>query len=268
MDLSSPKIMGILNITPDSFYAESRKNTLQSILESAERMLSNGADFLDLGGYSSRPNAEHISSSDEIGRVVPAIEAIKKEFPVAIISIDTFRSEVASASVEAGADLINDISAGHQDPAIFKVAARHKLPFIGMHMQGSPQTMQSLTDYEDILKEVAQYFGLVIEKAKKYGIRDLIIDPGFGFAKTIEQNYYLLDKLSYFKQLDCPILVGVSRKSMIYRLLDIGPEEALNGTTALNMLALIRGADILRVHDVKEARELVKLTEALNGTGI
>jgi len=255
--------MGILNVTPDSFFAQSRKISEKELLQTAERMLTDGATFLDVGGYSSRPGAEDISVQEEIKRVVSPIEQVARRFPEAVLSIDTFRSDVARAALDAGAQVINDISGGYLDANMMALAGARKVPYIAMHMRGTPQTMKSLTQYDNVLLEVMQNFSDIREKARRAGIHDVIIDPGFGFAKTLEQNYYLLQHLDHFKRLDCPILVGVSRKSMIYKLLDSSPDEALNGTTALNSVSLLRGANILRVHDVREAVETVKLITQL-----
>lgn len=263
IDFSTPKVMGILNITPDSFYSESRKNSTDSLLNTAEKMLRDGATFLDLGGYSSRPGAEDISVSEELERIIPAIKAILNSFPEALISIDTFRSEVAEKSIEAGATMINDISGGHLDDNMLNVIAKHQVPYITMHMRGTPQTMKDLNIYEDLTQDILYYFSEIINKSKAMGINDLIIDPGFGFSKNINQNFELLSNLDLFKSLDLPILAGLSRKSTIYKTLNFGPEEALNGTTVLNTIAISKGAHILRVHDVKEAMEVVKLSSHL-----
>jgi dihydropteroate synthase len=268
VDLSTPKVMGILNVTPDSFFAQSRKSGEKEIIQTAEKMLAEGATFLDVGGYSSRPGAEDISVEDEINRVAAPIKQLSERFPEAVISIDTFRSDVARAALDAGAHVINDISGGILDADMIPLAGRRKVPYIAMHMRGTPQTMKNLTLYDDVLLEVMQYFSDIIAKAKAAGIHDLILDPGFGFAKTLEQNYYLLQHLDHFKRLDCPILVGVSRKSMIYKLLDCSPDEALNGTTALNSVALLKGANILRVHDVNEATEAIRLITQLHDSRI
>ncbi len=268
MTLDQPKVMGIINTTPDSFYAGSRRNSFKEVLETAESMLNDGADFLDLGAYSSRPNAKDISPQEEIDRVVPFISKIKEAFPECLISIDTFRSEVAEQALEAGADMVNDISGGHLDQKMIELVGKRKVPYVAMHMRGTPQTMQQMTDYDDLLAEVTKYFAQVREKTLAAGIHDLIIDPGFGFAKTLEQNYDLLNHLSFLHALECPILVGVSRKSMVYRLLDTDPENALVGTVALNAVALLKGADILRVHDVKEAVQVTKLIGQLNDSGV
>ena len=258
----TPKVMGILNITPDSFYAQSR-TTPTEVLRKAEQMLEEGATFVDIGGYSSRPNAQEVSPQEELQRVVPVVEALVKHFPDIRISVDTFRSEVARESLEAGACIINDISAGQIDPAIWEVVAHYQVPYIAMHMRGTPQTRQTYTEYEQLTKDILYYFSEVKDKARQLKLNDLIIDPGFGFSKTLAQNYELMQQLALFKALECPILVGISRKSMIYKLLDTTPEAALNGTTVLNTFALLHGADILRVHDVKEAVECVKIVGEL-----
>lgn len=264
MDLSSPKVMGILNTTPDSFYAGSRKQTLNSVLDTAEKMLVEGATFLDIGGYSSRPGAIDISVKEEIERIAIPIEQIKKEFPKAIISIDTFRSSVARAALDHGASMVNDISAGHLDSEMLSFVATQNVPYIAMHMKGTPQNMKDLTEYQDLIPECMSYFSNVLHECSKLGIKDVILDPGFGFAKTAEQSFRMLNQLDHFKKLERPLLVGISRKSMIYRTLNISADEALNGTTVLNTLALSKGASILRVHDVKEAIEVTKLINALN----
>lgn len=258
----TPKVMGILNITPDSFYAQSR-TTPAEVLRKAEQMLEEGATFVDIGGYSSRPNAQEVSPQEELQRVVPVVEALVKHFPDIRISVDTFRAEVARESLEAGACIINDISAGQIDPAIWEVVAHYQVPYIAMHMRGTPQTKQTYTEYDKLTRDILYYFSQIKDKARQLRINDLIIDPGFGFSKTLAQNYELMQQLALFKALECPILVGISRKSMIYKLLDTTPETALNGTTVLNTFALLHGADILRVHDVKEAVECVKIVGEL-----
>ena len=263
IDLSHPKVMGIINITPDSFYSGSRFESEKEILMQAERMLTEGATFLDLGAYSSRPGADDISVEEELNRMLPAIELILKEFPEAIISVDTFRSEVASKSIRAGAAMINDISAGKLDEKMLSVVAENQVPYIMMHMKGTPQSMKDLNQYEDLVSEVLFYFSERIRAARELGINDIIIDPGFGFAKNIDQNFELLSKLELFNNLELPLLVGVSRKSMIWKKLNISATEALNGTSVLNTAALLKGANILRVHDVKEAVECIKLTREL-----
>ena len=264
IDLSSPKVMGVLNVTPDSFYDGGSYKIEADILSQVETMLTDGATFIDIGGYSSRPGADHVSSAEEQQRVIPIIELILKHLPETIISIDTFRSEVAQKSIEAGGALINDISAGFLDDNMIATVGDLGVPYIMMHMRGNPQTMQQQTNYEDLLKEILSYFGERIAKAHKAKIKDIIIDPGFGFAKTLEQNYELLNKLQLLNIAGKPFLAGVSRKSMIYKTLSITPEESLNGTTALNILALERGANILRVHDAKEALQCINLLKKLN----
>ena len=262
--LDKPKIMGILNITPDSFFEGSRVSQEEKkILSTAEKMISEGVDFLDIGGYSTRPGALDISMEEEVQRVAPGISLIKREFPEILISVDTFRSGVAKHAVESGADLINDISAGNLDPQMLSTVVQLNIPYIAMHMRGTPQTMQEETIYQDLIPEILSYFSQKLEQFRKLGIKDVIIDPGFGFAKTREQNFQLLRDLKSLRSLGLPILAGVSRKSMIYKTLQISPSEALNGTTALNMFALSQGANILRVHDVKEAKETVTLFEQL-----
>ncbi|MFC7358360.1 dihydropteroate synthase [Jejudonia soesokkakensis] len=259
IELSSPKVMGIINITPDSFFDGGTNTTKRAVLLKAEKMLTEGATFLDVGGYSSRPGAVHIPETEELNRVIPTIEAIVQAFPEAYISIDTFRSKVAKAAVESGAAIVNDISAGKLDINMISTVAKLKVPYIMMHMKGTPQTMSQQTDYQNITKEVLFYFSERIAEARKAGINDIIADPGFGFAKTRQQSFTVLKQLELFKALDVPILAGLSRKSMIYKTLKTEAEYALNGTTALNSIALLKGANILRVHDVKEAVECVKL---------
>lgn len=259
--MNEPWVMGIINCTPDSFYENSRYQNLNSILEVARKQISEGAKILDLGGYSSRQGAKSVSIEEEIARTAPSIQAIRAEFPEIIISIDTFRSEVAEAAIQAGANIINDISGGEIDPKIWEIAAKYQCPYILMHMRGTPETMQTLTDYTHLFNDIVLYFSTKIAQLHAIGVKDILLDPGFGFAKTVEQNYPLLHALSDFKFLQKPLLVGISRKSMIYKKLDITPQEALNGTTVLNTLALQKGATILRVHDVKEAVEAVRLTQ-------
>jgi dihydropteroate synthase len=259
LDLTTPKVMGILNVTPDSFYDGGKYAAESERLKHVEKVLSEGAAFIDIGAFSSRPNAEMIPIEEEMQRIIPVVKAILKEFPNALLSIDTFRSEIATACIENGAAMINDISAGSLDDKMFETIAKYKVPYIMMHMKGTPQTMQSLTQYENIVKEMLFYFSEKIAAARSFGINDLIIDPGFGFAKTIEQNYEVLQKLELFKITQLPILAGVSRKSMVYKPLDLNAHESLNATTAANTIALMKGAKILRVHDVKEAVEVVKL---------
>lgn len=263
IDLSSPKVMGILNITPDSFYDGGQYNDESSILKQVESMLNDGATFIDIGGYSSRPGADHVSGDEELKRVIPVIVLILKHFPDTLISVDTFRSEVAKRGIEAGAALINDISAGKIDDAMLATIGKLGVPYIMMHMKGNPKTMQQQTDYKDLVKEVITYFAERITAAHKERINDIIIDPGFGFAKTLEQNYEVLNNLELLQMLDKPILAGVSRKSMIYKTLNTTSKDALNGTTALHMVALQKGAKILRAHDVMEAMECVTLFNQL-----
>ncbi|MEZ7498045.1 dihydropteroate synthase [Flavobacterium sp. Arc3] len=264
IDLSTPKVMGILNVTPNSFFDGGRYNDERELLSQVNKMINDGATFIDIGAYSSKPNAEFVSEEEELGRIIPAIQIILKNFPDALLSIDTFRSEVAKACIENGAAIINDISAGNMDDAMFEIIAKYKVPYIMMHMRGTPQTMQGMTNYDDIVKEMLFYFSEKINKARSLGINDLIIDPGFGFAKTIDQNYEVLRKTELFQLLELPLLVGVSRKSMIYKQLNSSAKEALNGTTVLNTIALSKGATILRVHDVKEAVECVQLWKKVN----
>jgi len=266
VDLRQPKIMGILNVTPDSFYDGARYKTDEEIINQAEKMLTEGATFIDVGGYSSRPGAKEVSLIDELNRSIHAIRLILKEFPEAIISIDTFRSDVAKAAVQEGALLVNDISAGNLDDNMIETVARLRIPYIAMHMKGNPRTMSEQTTYENLLREMAFYFQEKIQHFHEAGIRDVILDPGFGFAKTREQNFELLQHLDYFRMLSKPLLVGLSRKSMIWKTLNITPAEALNGTAALNTIALLKGADILRVHDVKEAIQITTLLEKLPGS--
>ena len=263
IDLSSPKVMGILNITPDSFYDGGKYSNDTTILKHVELMLNEGATFIDIGAYSSRPGAAHVSEKEELNRVLPILDLVLKSFPETLISIDTFRSNIAKQTIEAGAALINDISAGKLDENMLPTVAELHVPYIMMHMKSTPQTMQQNTQYENLVKEVLFYFSERTALAKSLGIVDLIIDPGFGFAKTLEQNYELLNNLELFKMIETPVLVGVSRKSMIYKVLETSAQEALNGTSILNTIALAKGAKILRVHDVKEAVECVKLTSLL-----
>ena len=263
IDLSTPKIMGILNITPNSFYDGGKYSSENNAILQVEKMLNEGVTFVDIGAYSSKPNAEFVSEKEELNRIIPVVKAILKEFPETLLSIDTFRSSVAQECINNGAALINDISAGSLDKKMMEVIALNNVPYIMMHLRGTPQTMQDQTNYEHLINEILTYFSDKINKARSLGINDLIIDPGFGFAKTIDQNYEILSNLELFKMLELPILTGVSRKSMIYKTLDTSPEEALNGTTVLNTIAIKKGATIIRVHDVKEAMECVKLCEKL-----
>ncbi|EKT3965630.1 Dihydropteroate synthase [Flavobacterium psychrophilum] len=264
IDLSTPKVMGILNVTPDSFYDGGRFVSEKNVLIQVENMLQDGANFIDIGGQSSKPKAAIVSIDEELKRVVSIVDLILKKFPETMISIDTFNSKVAQIAVEKGAAIINDISAGNLDDNMFETIAKLQVPYIMMHMRGTPQTMQEMTNYDDLLKDILFYFSEKVAKARSFGINDLIIDPGFGFAKTLEQNFELLNKLELFEMLELPILVGVSRKSMIYKTLETTPENALNGTSVLNTIALTKGGNILRVHDVKEAVECVKLYNQLH----
>ncbi|MEO7977232.1 dihydropteroate synthase [Flavobacterium sp.] len=259
IDLSIPKVMGILNITPNSFFDGGKYKNQDEIISQVTKMLNDGATFIDIGAYSSKPSAEFVSEKEEIERIVPVIQLILNNFPDTLLSIDTFRAEVAKTSIENGAAIINDISAGGLDDKMFDVIAHYNVPYIMMHMRGNPKTMQGLTQYDDIVKEMLFYFSEKAKKAKNFGINDLIVDPGFGFAKTTNQNYEILQKMELFNLLELPVLAGFSRKSMIYKTLNGTAQEALNGTTVLNTIALTKGAKILRVHDVKEAMETVTL---------
>lgn len=264
IDLQQPKVMGVLNLTPDSFYDGGKYKGEKSILTRTEQMLAEGATFIDIGAYSSRPGANHISVDEELKRITPVVSLLVEKFPDIILSIDTFRSRVAEKCIEYGAAIINDISAGVLDPQMMETVARLKVPYIMMHMQGTPQTMKDLNNYDDLVEDICFYFSEKIAAARALGIHDLIIDPGFGFAKNIAQNYELLQKFSLLQTFEVPLLAGLSRKSMIYKVLGTSSNEALNGTTALNMVALEKGANILRVHDVKEAVECVALFEKLS----
>jgi len=261
LDLTMPKVMGIINLTPDSFFADSRKQTIDSALQQAGKMLTDGAAFLDIGAYSSRPGAADISVQEEMDRLLPVVEVIVNAYPKAVLSIDTFRAQVAEAAVKAGAHLINDISGGQLDAEMFATVARLQVPYILMHMKGTPQNMNQLAEYENVFDEVFDYFTSKYHQLKQLGVKDVIIDPGFGFAKNAEHSYTLMNRLQDFNVLQLPILAGISRKNMIYKTLGITADEALNGTTVLNTIALTKGANILRVHDVKEAVEAVKLWE-------
>ena len=263
IDLSTPKVMGILNVTPDSFYDGGRFDSDKKLLSQVEKMLQDGANFIDIGGQSSKPNAEIVSVDEEMKKVVSAVDLILKNFPETIISIDTFNSKVAQIAVENGAAIINDISAGSLDEKMFETIAKLQVPYIMMHMRGTPQTMSKMTNYADLVKDILFYFSEKIAKARSFGINDLLIDPGFGFAKTLEQNFELLNKLELIQMLELPVLVGVSRKSIVYKTLETTPENALNGTSVLNTISLTKGANILRVHDVKEAVECVRLYNQL-----
>lgn len=264
MDLSQPRVMGILNITPDSFYADSRKQTEKDIIARIHQILDEGGDFIDIGAYSSRSDASDVSPKEEMERLKYGLEILRNECPEAVVSVDTFRADVAKMCVEEyGVALINDIAAGQMDPEMFSTIAQLKVPYIMMHMQGTPQNMQKNPHYDNPVKEIILYFAEKIEKLRASGVKDLIIDPGFGFGKTLAHNYEILDKLEELQMFQLPILIGVSRKSMVYKLLGGGPEDALNGTTALHAIALMKGARILRVHDVKAATETVRIFQAL-----
>jgi len=267
LDLSIPKVMGIMNITPDSFYKGSRFSDDKEIINCAVKMISDGADIIDIGGYSSRPGATEVSPGEERKRVLGAIKIIRREMPEAIISIDTFRSEIASEAVTGmGVQMINDISGGEADPGMFDTVIKLNVPYIMMHMKGNPATMQDNPVYEDVVADILKWFSHRILKLQSAGVKDIIIDPGFGFGKTIQHNFEMLRRLSDFSVAGLPLMVGVSRKSMIWKTLSIRPDEALNGTAVLNTIALLNGADILRVHDVKEAVEAVSLTEHLKNS--
>jgi dihydropteroate synthase len=259
LDLTLPKIMGILNATPDSFYSHSRKENEKDLVSSVRRMLEEGADMIDLGGYSTRPGAENVSEEEELKRIVPYVERFKKEFPETILSVDTFRPSVAQAAIDKGADIINDISGWQFEPEMLEVVAKNKVPYILMHLEGNLESMHVTKDHENFFRDIVYYFSRKIQILNERGISDIIIDPGFGFGKTVEQNYEILRNLEMFHLMERPILVGISRKSMICKKLYITPENALNATTVLNTQAVMKGASILRVHDVKEANELLRL---------
>ncbi|RIJ37425.1 dihydropteroate synthase [Pontibacter oryzae] len=261
LSLEAPLVMGILNLTPDSFYPGSRLSSAEEAVAKAGKMLSDGADILDIGGYSSRPGAADISAQEEQERILPAIQAILQKYPEAILSVDTFRADVAEAAVNAGAAIINDISGGLLDEAMFETLARLQVPYILMHMRGTPQTMSGLAKYEDVTVEVLDELRVQVAKLQQLGVKDIILDPGFGFAKTVEHNFELLRHLDDLRILDLPLLVGLSRKSMVYKTLGIEQADALTGTIVVNTLALTKGADILRVHDVKEAKQTIILLE-------
>jgi dihydropteroate synthase len=263
IDLSVPKVMGILNLTPDSFYDGGKYRLKDPILHQTEKMLSEGATFIDLGGYSSRPGAVNITEKEELNRLLPVVDLLLSAFPGILLSIDTFRSSIARKCLDQGAALINDISAGALDAQMIPSIAEYQVPYIMMHMRGTPQNMKTKTDYKDLLSEVLYYFSEKVAMARSFGINDIIIEPGIGFAKTSSQNYRLLQHLELFQTLDLPILIGVSRKSMIYKKLHTNVENALNGTTALHMFCLTKGANILRAHDVKEAKECITLLQEL-----
>lgn len=264
IDLSTPKVMGILNITPDSFYDGGKYKNEKDILMQVEKMLLEGASFIDIGAYSSRPGAAHISEEEELQRVVPIVQLVTKKFEDIILSIDTFRSKVAKETITAGAAIVNDISGGNMDKNMFQVIADLQVPYILMHMQGTPQNMQQHPSYNNVTTDLISFFAEKLFELRQLHVNDIIIDVGFGFGKTIEHNFQLLKELSLFKNLDVPILTGVSRKSMLYKTLNTNPKEALNATTVANTIAILNGTNILRVHDVKEAMEAVKITNMLH----
>lgn len=264
ISLETPLVMGILNVTPDSFYAESRKQTEKAIEERVRTILAEGGDLIDLGGYSSRPDAGEVSPKEEMRRLAFALDIIRKHYPDVTLSVDTFRADVARSCVEEyGVDLINDISGGELDPMMFRTVASLQVPYILMHMRGTPQTMGQYTGYTDMMDEIMRYFADKVNRLRLLGVNDIILDPGFGFSKTTDQNYELMHHLGEFHLFDLPLLVGISRKSMIYRYLGTTPADSLNGTTVLNTYALLNGAHILRVHDVKEAREAVSIVKKI-----
>jgi dihydropteroate synthase len=263
IDLDRPKVMGILNLTPDSFYDGGKYKSATDILRQVDKMLHEGATFIDIGAYSSRPKAKHISQDEELSRLLPVLELVVKEFPDALISIDTFRSSVADKAIPLGACMVNDISGGSMDENMFATIAKLQVPYILMHMVGTPQTMQQHVQYEDLIKDMIFYFSQKVFELRKLGVNDLILDPGFGFSKTLDQNFELLQKLELFSGMDLPILAGLSRKSMLYKLLGLDADRALNATTSVNTIALMKGASILRVHDVQEAMETIKIFEKM-----
>lgn len=259
INMSSPLIMGILNFTPDSFFDGGKYNTLDKVLLQAEKLIQEGATFLDLGAYSSRPGADHISTSEECKRLLPVVELLYRNFPNTPLSIDTFRSEVAKKAIEAGGSMINDISGGDMDPNMFATIASLKVPYVLMHMKGTPQTMQNSPEYDDVTASVVKSLSIKVNQLQQMGVADIILDPGLGFGKTLTNNYTLIKQIERFKLLGLPVLIGASRKSMVHKLLDVSPKDSLNGTTVVNTLALLNGAHILRVHDVKAAMEAIKI---------
>jgi len=264
LDFNIPKIMGVLNVTPDSFYDGGYYYEQSSLKQRIKQLLDEGADIIDVGGYSSRPGAEHISMKEEWQRLEPVLKFIRKEYSETIISVDTFLSDIAKAAVkEYGVDIINDISAGELDDKMFGTISELQVPYIMMHMKGTPQNMKEKAHYDDMMDEILKYFARKYDQLRNIGVNDVILDPGFGFAKNIEQNFLLMNKLKQFKVFNLPLLVGISRKSMIFKTLNIKPQEALNGTTVLNTIATLQGADILRVHDVKQAKEVIQLLQKL-----
>ncbi len=266
MDLSVPRVMGILNVTPDSFYAGSRKQTERDIAERVEQLMEEGADIIDIGAYSSRPNAKDVAAEEEMERLEKGLRIIRQLAPDAVVSVDTFRASVAQRCVgEYGVAMINDISAGELDSCMFETVACLGVPYIMMHMQGTPQNMQVAPHYDNLIQDIMTYFARKIQALRELGQKDIIVDPGFGFGKTLEHNYELMNRLERLKILELPVLVGVSRKSMVYKLLDITPDESLNGTSVLHTIALLKGASILRVHDVRACREVVRIVEKMLG---
>ena len=263
IDLDRPRVMGILNLTPDSFYDGGKYKSSSEILRKVEKMLNEGATFIDIGAYSSRPGAVHISQDEELKRLLPVLQLVINDFPDALISIDTFRSHVASEALLSGACMINDISAGSLDQDMFSIIAKHQVPYIIMHMVGTPQTMQQNVHYENLIKDIIFYFSQKVFELRKLGVNDIILDPGFGFSKTLDQNFELLQKLELFSGMGLPVLAGLSRKSMLYKLFDLDANRALNATTSANTIALLKGANILRVHDVQEAIETVGIFEKM-----
>jgi dihydropteroate synthase len=266
IDLDRPRAMGILNLTPDSFYDGGKYKSAAEILGQVEKMLNEGATFIDIGAYSSRPGAIHISQEEELSRLLPVLQLTIREFPDALISIDTFRSHVASEAIQSGACMINDISGGSLDENMFSVIAKLQVPYILMHMVGTPQNMQQNVHYENLIKDIIFYFSQKVFELRKLGVNDIILDPGFGFSKTIDQNFELLQKLELFSGMDLPVLVGLSRKSMLYKIFDRDANSALNATTSANTIALMKGAGILRVHDVREAMETITIFEKMMNT--
>lgn len=263
IDFSTPKVMGILNITPDSFYDGGKFNSKKEIVLQTKKMLHDGATFIDVGAYSSRPNATHISEKEELERILPIVKLLVNEFPAILISVDTFRSSIADACIKAGACMINDVSGGNLDDKMFTVIAKHQIPYILMHSKGTPQNMQDNPTYNDILKEITSFFKEKVTQLKQLNVKDVVLDVGFGFGKTTEHNYEILANLESFNNLNLPILAGMSRKSMLYKVLNSKPEMMLNATSIVNTIALQKGANILRVHDVKEAMECIKLVSQL-----
>lgn len=264
VDCNEPKVAGILNVTPDSFFDGGRYSTIDKALKQTEKLIDEGADFIDIGGQSTRPDSEFLSDEAELSIVIPVIKAIKKEFPRVKLSIDTFWSKVAIESVNEGVGMINDISGGTLDNKMFETMGKLNVPYVLMHMRGTPQTMGNYTDYENLITDINYYFSKKISELRKFGVNDILLDPGFGFSKTLQQNYDLLKNIDKFKIFNLPLYIGISRKSMIYKCLETSAENALIGTSALNLYALQKGAHILRVHDVKEAKQMIKLLKMLN----